>query len=72
LLPILMEQSEFNMMLGSIMKDVKNDTCAALGCMNPAKQRLILHLGFAAWFCKACAIDIIRDGDAMEESDAVK
>jgi len=47
--------------MSTLLKEVRNQVCGAVGCNNPSEVPLIIPLGFKARFCKSCAEALQRD-----------
>ena len=50
-----------------MVTEVMNTVCGANGCSNPANERLVTKLGFAARFCHSCADLLTIKGLATKE-----
>lgn len=48
-------------------KEVNNQECGAFGCNVTATMRVVFSVGFSAFFCERCAVELIKNGMGVIE-----
>jgi hypothetical protein len=52
-------------------RDLSNQICGALGCSAPATKSIVFSVGFSAYFCERCAIELVNNCRGMMKKNPV-